>query len=75
MLSRLLYGGRTTLGIVLVGSVTVSVLGTLAGLLMGGGKNGKNLILEGVLNAVTAIPPIAYLIILLPPGATACSLW
>lgn len=63
VLSRLLYGGRTTLGIVLVGSVTVSVLGTLAGLLMGGGKNGKNLILEGVLNAVTAIPPIAYLII------------
>lgn len=49
VLSRLLYGGRTTLGIVLVGSVTVSVLGTLAGLLMGGGKNGKNLILEGVL--------------------------
>lgn len=47
VLSRLLYGGRTTLGIVLVGSVTVSVLGTLAGLLMGGGKNGKNLILEG----------------------------
>ena len=45
------------------GSVTVSVLGTLIGLLMGGGKNGKNLILEGVLNAVTAIPPIAYLII------------
>ena len=36
VLSRLLYGGRTTLGIVLVGSVTVSVLGTLAGLLMGG---------------------------------------
>ena len=30
---------------------------------MGGGKNGKNLVLEGVLNAVTAIPPIAYLII------------
>lgn len=57
VLSRLLYGGRTTLGIVLVGSVTVSVLGTLVGLLMGGGKNGKNLILEGVLNAVTAIPP------------------
>ena len=63
VLSRLLYGGRTTLGIVLVGSVTVSVFGTLIGLLMGSGKNGKNLILEGVLNAVTAIPPIAYLII------------
>ena len=63
VLSRLLYGGRTTLGIVLVGSVTVSVFGTLIGLLMGSGKNSKNLILEGVLNAVTAIPPIAYLII------------
>lgn len=61
--SRLLYGGQTTLGIVLVGSVTVSGLGTLAGLLMGGGKHGKNVVLEGVLNAVTAIPPIAYLII------------
>ena len=53
VLSRLLYGGRTTLGIVLVGSVTVSVFGTLIGLLMGSGKNGKNLILEGVLNAVS----------------------
>lgn len=63
VLSRLLYGGQTTLGIVLVGSVTVSGLGTLAGLLMGGGKHGKNVVLEGVLNAVTAIPPIAYLII------------
>ena len=60
VLSRLLYGGRTTLGIVLVGSVTVSVFGTLIGLLMGSGKNGKNLILEGVLNAVTAIPPSPF---------------
>lgn len=38
-------------------------LGTLFGLLMGGMKKKQNIILESILNAVTAIPPIAYLII------------
>ena len=61
VLSRLLYGGRTTLGIVLVGAALVTLLGTVVGLVMGSNKNGRNIFLESVLNAVTAIPPMAYL--------------
>ncbi len=63
ILSRLLYGGKTTLGIVLIGSAIVITIGTLLGLLLGQRSKGKNLIIESLLNAVTAIPPIAYLII------------
>lgn len=63
MLSRLLYGGRTTLGIVLAGSLLVSAFGIILGLLMGGGSVGHSMLIQGFFNAVTAIPPIAYLII------------
>ena len=63
VLSRLLYGGRTTLGIVLAGSLLVTGLGTAAGLLLGGSRRGQGVVLESVIAAVTAIPPIAYLII------------
>lgn len=62
-LSRLLHGGRTTLSIVIAGCAIVVVLGTLLGLWLGSGKKGGHIFLEGLLNAVTAIPPIAYLII------------
>lgn len=62
-LSRLLYGGRTTVGIVLLGCVVVVFFGTIAGLLMSKNSNRAGLIFESILNAVTAIPPIAYLII------------
>ena len=63
MLSRILYGGKTTLGIILGGSAVVTFAGTFLGLMLGQGKTGRNVIFESVLNAVTAIPPIAYLII------------
>ena len=63
VLSRILYGGYTTLGIVLMGSAIVMTVGILLGLLLGQGKAGRNVLFESVLNAVTAIPPIAYLII------------
>ena len=63
VLSRILYGGYTTLGIVLVGSAIVMTVGILLGLLLGQGKAGRNVLFESILNAVTAIPPIAYLII------------
>lgn len=63
VLSRLLYGGKTTLGIVLVGSIGVSLLGIIFGLFMGGSRLGRSIGVESFLNAVTAIPPIAYLII------------
>lgn len=61
--SRILYGGYTTLGIVLMGSAIVMTVGILLGLLLGQGKAGRNVLFESILNAVTAIPPIAYLII------------
>ena len=68
--SRILYGGYTTLGIVLMGSAIVMTVGILLGLLLGQGKAGRNVLFESILNAVTAIPPIAYLIIFkaVPPA-------
>lgn len=61
--SRILYGGYTTLGIVLFGSSFVLIFGVFLGLFIGHGKAGRNIIFESLLNAVTAIPPVAYLII------------
>jgi len=61
--SRILYGGRVTLGIVLLGLTITAILGIFLGVLIGQGKSGKNVLFDSLLNAVTAIPPIAYLII------------
>ncbi|MBU5310885.1 ABC transporter permease [Tissierella carlieri] len=63
ILSRILYGGRTTVGIVLIGSAIVIVVGTFLGLVLGQKGNKQNVVVESILNAVTAIPPIAYLMI------------
>ena len=62
-LSRLLYGGKVTLGIVLLGGSIVLVLGTLIGLWLGRANAAKSLAFSSLLDAVTAIPPLAYLII------------
>lgn len=61
--SRILYGGKTTLGIILLGSVIVIFSGLVLGLPLGSSRGKIKLFLESLLNAVTAIPPIAYLII------------
>jgi peptide/nickel transport system permease protein len=62
ILSRLLYGGRTTVGMVLISFFIIILVGTPIGLLFG--KNGaRHIFLESLLNAVTSIPPIAYLLI------------
>ena len=58
ILSRILYGGWTTLGIVLGGSLIVFLLGTVIGMV-----KKENALIDGLINAVTAIPPIAYLIV------------
>lgn len=63
ILSRLLYGGKTTVGIVLLGCFFVTVMGTTVGLLISKSNNKNGIFFESILNAVTAIPPIAYLII------------
>lgn len=61
--SRILEGGKTTLGIVLVGSFIVIVLGIFFGILLAKTSRRRNVFAESILNAVTAIPPVAYLII------------
>lgn len=61
--SRLLYGGQVTLGIVLLGGTIVLILGTFIGLWLGQANAAKNLIFSSLLDAITAIPPLAYLII------------
>ena len=62
-LSRLLYGGKVTLGIVLLGGSIVLVLGTLIRPMLGRANAAKSLAFSSLLDAVTAIPPLAYLII------------
>ncbi len=61
--SRILYGGQVTLGIVLIGAVIVLLSGTVIGLLLGRISSGKGLFWNSILDAITAIPPLAYLII------------
>lgn len=61
--SRLLEGGKTTLGIVLIGSSIVVVFGIFFGILLGNTGGRRNILMESILNSVTAIPPVAYLII------------
>lgn len=61
--SRILYGGWTTLGIVLGGSMIVFLLGTIIGMATSRAIMKGNTLIDGLINAITAIPPIAYLII------------
>ena len=63
VLSRVLYGGRTTLVIVLFSSILILLTGLPIGLLMGSARKKTSLLGESLLNAATALPPIAYLIV------------
>lgn len=63
ILSRLLEGGKVTVGVVLLGSAIVFILGMILGILAGQVKSGKGILMESLLNAVTALPPVAYLIV------------
>lgn len=63
ILSRILYGGWTTLGIVLGSSVVIFVLGTVISMVTSRAVMKENSLVDGLINAVTAIPPIAYLIV------------
>ncbi|MCT4563647.1 MAG: ABC transporter permease [Maledivibacter sp.] len=63
--SRILYGGQTTLGIVFLSSIIIILFGVPIGLLMGSTKRTTGVIGESILNAVTALPPMAYLIVFL----------
>ncbi|MDO5695693.1 MAG: ABC transporter permease [Eubacteriales bacterium] len=61
--SRILYGGRTTIYMVLLASILIFILGILIGAITSKVMMKKNIFVEALINAVTAIPPIAYLII------------
>lgn len=56
----ILYGGWTTLGIVLGGSLIVFLIGTVIGMVTSRAVMKENALIDGLINAVTAIPPIAY---------------
>ena len=61
--SRILEGGHITLGIVLIGAMIVFLLGIALGMVFA--RTRSEILSDSILNAVTAIPPIAYLIILI----------
>ncbi len=61
--SRILYGGKTTLYMVILSSIIIFILGFAIGSVTSKFVIKKNVIVESLINAVTAIPPIAYLII------------
>lgn len=63
LLSRVLYGGYTTLGIVFLSAVCIIIIGTPIGLFMGYHKGKYSFLEKSLLNAFTALPPIAYLIV------------
>lgn len=63
ILSRILYGGWTTLGIVIGGSAVIFIAGTVIGMAISRAVMRENFFVDGLINAVTAIPPIAYLIV------------
>lgn len=63
ILSRILYGGWTTLGIVLGSSLIVFLTGTILGGITSRAVMKENALVDGLINAITAIPPIAYLIV------------
>ncbi len=58
ILSRILYGGWTTLGIVLGGSLIVFLIGTVIGMVTSRAVMKENALIDGLL-----FPPIAYLIV------------
>lgn len=61
--SRILYGGKTTLGIVILGSTIIFSVGTVLGMMFSRGIMKSNIIIDSLINAITAIPPVAYLIV------------
>lgn len=62
--TRILYGGQTSLLVVLITAAIVLAVGMPIGMIMGTTKRGiVTSVVESILNAVTSMPPIAYLIV------------
>lgn len=62
ILSRILYGGWTTLGIVLGGSLIVFLIGTVIGMVTSRAVMKENALVDGLIRLLRH-PPIAYLLI------------
>lgn len=62
VLSRFLYGGRTTILLVLFVGVLILLTGTILGLIFGWYKGRFTFLTDGVLYLFTAFPPIVFVI-------------
>jgi peptide/nickel transport system permease protein len=63
LLSRILYGARLSTGGVLGSAMLVILTACPIGLIMGYSGNKTSWLTESILNSVTALPPIAYLMV------------
>lgn len=62
-LSRLLLAGKITISLVVVASFIIGIMGTILGLLLSINDSFFKMIILSVLDSVTAIPTIVYLVI------------
>lgn len=63
LLSRILYAAKTSMGVVLMAFVLVILTACPIGLVMGYQKKTTSWIGDSILNTITALPPIAYLMV------------
>ncbi len=63
LISRILYGARLSTGVVLGSAMLVVLSACPIGLIMGYSGNKTSWLTESILNSVTALPPIAYLMV------------
>lgn len=63
LLSRVLYGARTSTGIVMVSSILIISAACPLGLCMGYASKKNSWFVDSILNTVTALPPVAYLMV------------
>jgi ABC-type dipeptide/oligopeptide/nickel transport system permease subunit len=61
--SRIFYGARLSIGIVLGSSILIVITACPVGLMMGYSGDKTRWLTESILNSVTALPPIAYLMV------------
>ncbi|QUH29809.1 ABC transporter permease [Vallitalea guaymasensis] len=63
VLSRVLAGGKLTIGIVILSSTMVLILGTVFGLINGLYSGKLEIVFESIINMFTALPPIIYILV------------
>lgn len=63
LFSRILYGSQISVAVVLISVLLILIVSCPIGLYMGKSKKKLKWIVDTVLNAMTALPPIAYLMV------------